>query len=190
MNLADILKLLYFVSIIVWIFPAIRNYKGEFFDFFLILALIDPIAIIYGLLTKTSIPGWLTVLFAYLLIVSLLSEENIKDLKYILIIIPILFVVLIPFLNKKYFLGFLVIENIILFLFFLKFLIVDYVNNKRIKLFFLMLVFYELTVILKFFNIIIGFADAYGFYFVTSIAQIIFGLFFSIVREDESGVII
>jgi hypothetical protein len=53
-----------------------------------------------------------------------------------------------------------------------------------------MLVFYELTVILKFFNIIIGFADAYGFYFVTSIAQIIFGLFFSIVREDESGVII
>jgi hypothetical protein len=98
--------------------------------------------------------------------------------------------VLIPFLNKKYFLGFLVIENIILFLFFLKFLIVDYVNNKRIKLFFLMLVFYELTVILKFFNIIIGFADAYGFYFVTSIAQIIFGLFFSIVREDESGVII
>jgi hypothetical protein len=190
MSLADFLKLLYFASIIVWILPAIRNYKGEFFDFFLILALIDPIALLYGFITKTSIPVWLTVLFAYLLIVSLLSEENIKDLKYILIIIPILFVVLIPFLNKKYFLGFLVIENIILFLFFLKFLIVYYVNNKRIKLFFLMLVFYELTVILKFFNIIIGFADAYGFYFVTSIAQIIFGLFFSIVREDESGVII
>jgi hypothetical protein len=190
MSLADFLKLLYFASIIVWILPAIRNYKGEFFDFFLILALIDPIALLYGFITKTSIPVWLTVLFVYLLIISLLSEEKIKNLKYILIFFPLFFVVLIPFLEKKHLLITIIIECSIVFLFFLKFLIVDYVNNKRIKLFFLMLVFYELTVILKFFNIIIGFADAYGFYFVTSIAQIIFGLFFSIVREDESGVII
>jgi hypothetical protein len=190
MSVADISKLLYVASIIIWILPAIRHYKTEFFDFFLILALIDPIALVYGLITRTSLPMWLTVLFAYLLIISLLSEEKIKDLKYFLIVIPFLFVVAIPFLSKKYFFIILLVENVFLFLFFLKFLITDYVSNNKLKFFFFMLVFYELTVILKIFNLIIGFADAYGFYIVTSIAQIIFGLFFSIVREDESGVII
>ncbi len=190
MSLADLSKLIYFVSIIIWILPALRQYKTEFFDFFLILALIDPIAIIYGIITKSSIPVWLTVYFAYLLIVSLMTEENIKKLRYLLIIIPVVFTLSIPFLGKKHLLFFILLENIIIFLFFLKFLITDYVNHQRIKLFYFMLCFYELTVILKFFNVIMSFSNAYSFYFITSITQIIFGLFFSIVREDESGVIV
>ena len=190
MSIADLSKLIYFISIIIWVLPALRQYKTEFFDFFLILALIDPLAILYGVLTRSSIPSWVTVFFAYLLIISLLSENNIKKLRYILIIIPVIYVLSIPFIDRKFSFVIILIENIILFLFFLKFLITDYVNHQRTKVFFLMLCFYELTVILKVFNLIMGFSNAYSFYFITSIAQIIFGLFFSIVREDESRVIV
>lgn len=190
MSVGDITKLIYFAGIIVWILPAIRQYKTEFFDFFLILALIDPITIIYGLITKTSLPTWITVFFAYLLIISVLSEEKIKKLKYLLIIIPFLFVLSIPFLNKQNFFWILLAENIIIFIFFLRFLIIDYVQTSKINMFLFMLCFYEMTVILKIFNLIIGFSNAFTFYFITGMAQIIFGFYFSIHREDKSGIIV
>lgn len=190
MSLADLSKLIYFISIIIWVLPALRQYKSEFFDYFLILALIDPIAIIYGIITRSSIPSWVTVFFAYLLIISLLSENNIKKLRYILISIPVIYVLSIPFIDKKFSFVIILTENVIIFLFFLKFLITDYVNHQRIKLFYFMLCFYELTVILKVFNLIMGFSNAYSFYIITGIVQILFGFFFSIVREDESRVIV
>ncbi|MCX7876522.1 MAG: hypothetical protein N2321_10205 [Melioribacteraceae bacterium] len=189
-SISDLYKLVYFSGIIVWILPAIRQYKTEFFDFFLILALIDPVAVVYGYFAKASIPLWLTTLFAYLLIISLLSEDNIKKLRYILILIPIVFMISIPLIQREYFLYLIITENIIIFIFFLKFLITHYVNHQKINLFYFMLCFYELTVILKLSNLIIGFSNAILFYFFTGIAQIIFGFFFSIVREDESTVIV
>ncbi|MDP2036084.1 MAG: hypothetical protein Q8L04_01780, partial [Ignavibacteria bacterium] len=72
---------------------------------------------------------------------------------------------------------------------FLKWLITTYVETKKLNIFYLMLVFYMLTVILKFFNLLFGFADASAFFIITTIAQIIFGLFFSFVREDGSGIV-
>lgn len=187
MSLADTAKLLYFASIIIWLLPAIRHHKSFMFDFFLVLAFIDPIALTYGLITKTSIPLWLTALFAYLLIISITTEELLKKLKYVFITLPLIFIVLIPFLLTQYYHVIIIAENLVLLLVFLKWLITYYVANKKLKIFYVMLVFYVLTVILKIFNLLIGFADAIAFFYITSIAQIIFGLFFSIAREDESG---
>ncbi len=74
-----------------------------------------------------------------------------------------------------------------IFLVFLKEFIVKYVSEKKFSLFLLFLFVYELTVVLKLFNILVGYADATAFFIITSIAQIIFGLFFSIHREDKIG---
>ena len=185
MSLVDITKLLWVTGIIVWTLPPIRQYKGWFFDFFLILAVIDPLSTIYGLLTKTSFPLWIFVLFAFLLIISITSEELLKRYKYLFIILPLVFILAIPFQTKSTYLFILMMEHVVLFLVFLSFLIVKYNNEKKLIFFYLMLVFYELMTILKLFNLLIGFSEAYAFFIITTVAQIAFGLFFSIVREDK-----
>ena len=188
MNLTEIVKYLYFAGIIVWILPPFRQHKSYMFDFFLVLAIIDPATLIYVLLTKTNMPLWLIALFIYLLIISVTTEELLKKLKYAFIALPLFFVVLIPYMITKYYHVIFICMTIVLLFVFLKWLITFYVDNKKLNVFYLMLVFYILTVILKFFNLLIGFADASEFFIITTIAQIIFGLFFSIVRENESGI--
>jgi len=188
MNLTDFIKLLFFASAVVWTLPAIRQYKSYMFDFFLVLALIDPITLLFGIITKTNMPQWLFALFIYLLIISIITEDILKKLKYVFIVLPLLLVILIPYMTTKYYhILFICMDLVILFVF-LRWLITSYVDKKKLNMFYLMLVFYMLTVILKFFNLLFGFADASAFFIITSIAQIIFGLFFSIVREDGSGI--
>lgn len=189
MTIIDISKILFFISIIIWIIPPFRQYKGAFFDYFLVLAFIDPIALVYGLLTKSNLPLWVTVLFGYLLIISITSEELLKKLKYFFIILPLLFIVFIPTLNSKIYFILIIGENILLIFVFLKGLITGYTESKKIDWFYLLLVFYVFTIIFKIFNLIIGFADATAFYIITSIAQIFFGLFFSIIRKDRPQVV-
>lgn len=188
MSLTDIIKLLYFASLIVWILPPIRQYKNYMFDFFLVLAVIDPAIFLHGLITKTNMPLWVIALFIYLLVISVLSEELLKKYKYIFITLPLLFSLIIPFMTTKYYhIVFIGMDAVLLFVF-LKWLITSYVDKKKLNIFYLMLVFYILTVILKFFNLLIGFADASAFFIITSITQIFFGLYFSFVREGESGI--
>jgi hypothetical protein len=185
MNMQDILKLVFYLSIIVWCLPPIRQYRGYFFDFFLILACIDPISLIYFWVTKTSLPSWVYILFMYLLICSIYTESTLKKYRYIFILLPLGFMLTISFQSKISYNAIMILEFVALLLSFLLELIVFYVNKKKLNVFYLVLVFYILTNILKYFNIIIGFADAFAFFVITTIAQIAFGLFFSIVREDK-----
>jgi hypothetical protein len=186
MNLPDIIKLIFFTSVIIWCLPPIRQYRAYYFDFFLILACIDPIALIYLWITKTSVPPWVYVLFIYLAVLSIYQESILKKYKYIFISLPLILVLTISFQNKTSYNALIIFELVVLLLSFLQKLIVYYVNQKKLHIFYLVLVFYILTSILKYFNLIIGFADAVDFFIITSIAQIAFGLFFSIVREDRS----
>jgi hypothetical protein len=72
----------------------------------------------------------------------------------------------------------------------LKNLITGFASSDKLSLFHIVFLFYQFTVMAKFINFIVGFADAFAFFTLTSIAQIIFGLFFSIYREDKSGLTI
>ncbi|KAF0153065.1 MAG: hypothetical protein FD143_505 [Ignavibacteria bacterium] len=188
MSIFEAAQFLVLASVIVWILPPIRHYKSYMFDFFLILALVDPITLIYGMITSKSLPMWIIALFVYLLIISVISEEYLKKMKYLFIALPILLISLIPFLQTTHYHFAIMFEMSVLLFIFLKWLITNYVDNKKLKIFYLMLVFYILTVILKYFNLLIGFADASQFFVITSITQILFGLYFSVAREDGSGI--
>lgn len=188
MTLIEITQFLVLASVIVWILPPIRQYRGSMFDFFLVLALIDPITLVYGMTTRKSLPMWIFSLFVYLLIISVTSEEYLRKMKYLFIALPLFFISFIPFMQTKHYHFIIIFENSVLLFIFLKWLITNYVDKKKLNFFYLMLVFYILTVILKYFNLLIGFADASQLFVIASISQILFGLFFAVVREDGSGV--
>ncbi|MEW5844189.1 MAG: hypothetical protein AB1775_13095, partial [Bacteroidota bacterium] len=118
----------------------------------------------------------------YFLLVSLLSVETYKKHLLLLVSISVLTFLLIFFgLNNSQNLLAIVLLHFGIFFIILRKFITTYTLHGQIKVFYLFFVFYELTLIIKFFNVFFGFADATAFYYITSIAQIIFGLFFSIV---------
>lgn len=184
MNSAETFKLLFYLGMIVWCLPPIRQHKSFFFDFFLIMAVIDPISLVYLLITKTSIPSWIYVFFIYLLILSVFKEADLKKYKYVWFSIPLVFLLSVQYQTKFSYNVIYIFENTVLLLVFLKFFIENYVIKKKMNYFYLMLVLYSIMNILKFFNLIIGFSNAVTVFVITTIFQITFGFFFSFVREN------
>ena len=185
MDLVLLSKILYFASIGLWLIPPIRQFKGKYFYFFLILALTDPISLCFRLLFKQQLPLGVYSYSTYLLLISLFSTETYKKHLMLLISISVLTFLLIFFgFNHSQNLLVIVILHFGIFFIILKKFIATYTLHGRIKVFYLFFIFYELTLIIKFFNVLFGFADATAFFIITGIAQIIFGLFFSIVRES------
>jgi hypothetical protein len=188
MELSDFIKTLYYIGIVVWLAPPIRQFRTPLFYFYLILAFGDTISLAYGSILGRSIPLGYYVVLSFLLIVSLTDKVIVRRNKYLILAIGVLLVIGLFFVRLEtsyYFILFALLHSIIFFMI-LKLFIMSYVNYSKINFFFLMLLFYQATALFKLLNMAIGFADATAFFVITTIAQIIFGLYFSIVRADRS----
>jgi hypothetical protein len=188
MGLSDFIKILYFTGVVFWLVPPIRQFRTPLFYFFLVLVLGDTISLGYGSILGKSIPLAYYVVFSFLLIISLIDKVIVKRNKYLILAIGVILVIglfIVRLETSYYFILFALLHSII-FIMILKLFIMSYVNYSRINFFLLMLLFYQTTVLFKLLNMAIGFADATAFFVITGIAQIIFGLYFSIVRADRS----
>lgn len=176
----------------VWLIPPIKQFRTNFFFFFLILALIDPISFLFRNIMAKNIPFEFYIFANFLLLISLIEIDSRKKNTFLFVSLGLILLGIIAFAN------FTINQSLIILLAFqflmladiLKKFIVNYAFEKRISLFLLVLIFYFLTIITKFLNVLTGFADATAFFIITSIAQIIFGLFFSIARENKSKIIL
>lgn len=185
-------KILLYTSIVIWLIPPIRQYGNVFFSFFLILALLDPIALLFRYLFLSTIPFEFYIFANFLLLISIVDRSKIKSNVFFFIAIGFFLLVIILFANfsnNQSIIILLSFQFLILSVVLKKF-IVNYAFDKSINVFQLMLIFYFLTNITKFFNVLTGFADATAFFIITTIAQIIFGLYFSIVRENKPQVVL
>lgn len=189
MSTITLSKFLVYFSILVWLIPPFRQFGKDKFYFFLILAIMDPIALIYFEIFKHTISFNYYIIGCYLLLPSILWKKNSGKFNYAMIFVGLCLAVLLFVLNFKIEEGLLLIIfiQLVILLTFLKTFIVEYASNYRFNFFYLALVFYILTIISKFSIVLIGLADATAFYHFTTIAQILFGLYFSIYREDKTG---
>ncbi len=186
----ETLKTIFFISIIVWLFPPIRQFKTKYFWFFLILALADPITHFLRQFSIYNPSYYFYVFISFLLIVSLQDKNFIIKAKFFWLTIFILSIIgfFLDISNNSQLLLLLFTNSVILFIL-LRNYIVEFVTKKN-NLFLLFLVIYQLTIISKFLNLLLGFADATAFFIITSIFQIAFGLFFSIFREDNPKLVL
>ncbi|MEG8947967.1 hypothetical protein [Rosettibacter firmus] len=184
----DILKNLFFISIIIWLLPAFRQRKNKLFFYFLILAISDPISILLQYVKLSNyVTAYYMLVFFMLLVFSINVNNRIKyKYFYLLIGLILLYVGFFGGINLHYFIYILL--HWFIFINFLKEFIINAVSMNSINIFYLVLMFYELTIITKILNLVLGFSDATAFYFITSIFQIAFGLFFSIFREDKTRI--
>lgn len=149
----------------------------------------DPIALIYFEIFNSAITFNYYLIGGYLSLVCILWNNKKTEINYSLIVVGIFFSILlftIKFSARDHLFIAVIIQIILLFTF-LKTFIVEYAFNSKFNLFSLILVFYVLTIISKFLIVLIGFVDASAFFHITTIVQILFGLFFSVYKENKSG---
>lgn len=192
MNL-QLFQILYIAGFFIWIVPIFRQYKTNLFAFFLILGLIDPIAFISLTVFKFLIPNGFHMIFSYFLLVSLLDKNVIK--KYFLVFLIPLAILLVAglttdLLDEQTWIFLMIFVHFLIFSVILKLYALNQTSTGFISIFYLVLLFYELTLIFKFIVVTLGFENATGYYIITTIVQIAMGLFFSIVREDNTKLVI
>lgn len=167
------------LSILIWIFPPFKQYKSDFFYFFLILALSDPFGIIALYLLSIN-PQLLSSAFAFLLISSLVSQLKHR---YFFVILSILSaVIFLSFSLPRNILIITLIGTHLTIVLILIYSMIKYIQEaKAINLFLILLVTYEFISVIK---LIAGFLSyeqgAISFYLAT-VTQIIFGIIFSFI---------
>jgi len=190
-NVMLLLKIIYLSSLVVWLFPAIRHFKRRYFLFFLLLAFADPLNLLLIYLGNNQ-PYFLPIT-CYLMVISVLEKPLVKRFKIPIAIIFLLITIIsisISDINRNLYYIAILVNILLVLLIFLKNFILIYVESKKTDLFLIVLIFYISTNLFKFLNVMIGFSDATAFFIITSIAQIAFGLFFSIFREDNPRLLV
>jgi len=171
-----------FLSSFFWLFPPFKQYKTDFFYFFLILALSDPLKLgthyfLYNLHINIYV---LSLAFAFLLISSLVSS---RKQKYFFIILSILTTV-IAFIyssRSKSVLILLIAAHLIIVFILVFFLIKHIEKNKAINLFLILLVTYEFINVVKLIAGLLSGEQGVISFYMASFAQLFFGISFSFI---------
>lgn len=181
-----IVSILYYLNSFIWLFPPVRQYKGRYFYFFLVLALLDPAALLaYKCM---GIPFYSIYTFGgFLCLVSLAGIGGTKNYIYSAAI----FLLLVLNLTNPFNLRILVmIENIIIIYFVLIITIQFYNIHQRFSHFHLVLLFYEATIITKFLFLLLTIKTGAIYFYVTSFFDIFAAIYFCIVKGSENKVIL
>lgn len=171
----------------MWIFPAIRQFRGRFFYYFLILAAADPLTIIFVLLFNFNVGPAQPLFISSLLAISLFDKEGLSrnKLKISSILLLCFTVAFLSNVQKVYFVI-IALFHIFIFYYILVLFIKKNVDEKAVNIFYIVLLLYELTNILKISNLAFEITNADEYHTLTSIFQVAIGLYFSIFREDST----
>jgi hypothetical protein len=180
------MEILYYISTIVWLVPAIRNYKKSLFYFFFLTAIHDPFFLLARVSFDYTLDASFTVFIIYLMTVFLIKQPG-KNKRTLIHIgfAAIITILLWLFFNQNVKLFLIVAQVILMLLLIIKKFAEYSIENKAYNIFYILVIFYFLTLILKFLTIFIGTEYATEYFIITTIFQILFGLFFSVFREDD-----
>ncbi|MCL4551143.1 MAG: hypothetical protein M1495_21545 [Bacteroidetes bacterium] len=178
-----------FVSSVFWIFPAIRNYKTKLFLYFLVLAVSDPVGIIVVSLFK-GLSTAFYVFFALLLVASLKVFFSSQKLYLTILTIFFLMTVAVAFspVNIRYIAS--MIEHIVVAFIFIGILLSYVAMTSKVKGYHIILVLYEISIILKILFIILNVELGLGYFYTTTIFQMLIAVYFSVYKETDNKLLI
>lgn len=181
--------ILYFISVIVWLFPPIRQYKTRFFWFFLTLAFMDPVTVVLGR-SFGIVLGKLYVPFIILCFFTVIDYKKISK-PTIALFLVILVLGYFSFVNFwEYSPYFMTVMQLLILIVLIKHSFAFVMEKGSINIFHVLLVFYQTMNVLKFFGLINYFVTGFWFFYLTTILQIFLGIFFALYREDNQKLLI
>jgi hypothetical protein len=177
--------IIFYLSIFAWLFPPFKNRKTEYFLFFLILAVADPL--VYLLIAATKIdPIQIYPFINYALIVSLIEFNKVRK-NWILFIIPLIGLFLASFFLSFIFLyGIKILLSSIILFFFLKAALLYVNKHQSINLFFLLLILYEITIVVKYIFVATHTRTGIIYFFIMSFFETFLGIYFTFFNVNSS----
>ena len=171
-----------------WILPVFRQYKSNLFYYFLILALTDPIVHVCYFYFP-FIKGPYIYFVSSLLLYYSIDFSNKKILsnwgrKLILLLI----LISAFYFNVDYQLILAIIHSLILYKF-IKLLTIKFYHEYKLNLFYLVLVLYELTIVIKMSIVLLKTERGDLFFYLTLVFEMLIAIFFTIFREDNTKII-
>ena len=179
-----IAKIIIYASIIVWFLPAFRQYKGKYFYYFLILALSDPLT--FFSINVLQVSNYFFYSIAGILLFYSIGTSTQSFLKYWKFNLLFIVVFLFTLFTLPNLLFLILILHILILYKFIKQSVIRLHQSGELNYFLLVLIFYEITALLKVIAFISGTDTGIIFFYLTLSFQILVALFFTIFREDSS----
>ncbi|MFC2103568.1 hypothetical protein ACFLSS_03980 [Bacteroidota bacterium] len=180
----EIYKIIYAISALAWFCPIFRQFKGNFFYYFLILGLTDPLNILNAVTFQLiDVNHFIVISSLLLFFVIQYGGKNFLNNWLIKSILTLIVISLMLYLPKIEFLV-VAIRSLILFNFIKKTVLLLH-STGELNFFYLVLSFYELTIVINFI-VHFGRTDVDIVVFLSTFAfQVLIAIFFSIFREDS-----
>ncbi len=177
--------LLFFISILIWFFPPFRQYKTEYFLFFLILAVADPVGALLNIFLAVK-PIHENLVVTFLLIIALIDGKQLKK-NWIIVILSFL-ILLAAMLNLPLIDSYgikILLSSIILFII-LKNSLLYFNKNQTVNLFFLIFILYEITIIIKYIYTASRTHTGIIYFYTTSFFELFIGIYFCFFNKENS----
>jgi hypothetical protein len=172
-----------YISSVVWIFPIFRQYNTRIFYFFLVLGLSDPINLLCVLVFNFK-TGLIHSIAALLLFYSLnLRYQKKIKISYTDLLVAVLFLTSIVFLSDLFYL--VIAIHILIFARLVQIVIMPLHQKSELNIFYLILIFYEITVITK---LSIYLSETYSgilFTYITLAFEVLIAIFFTVFKENN-----
>lgn len=176
------------ISILVWFITIFTQKKSSVFVYFLMLGISDPISLIceYTL----TLPSGIIFVIAGLVILFALRSNNFKSIKFRFLDYFFLASFIIAILLSVNLFNFALLVHVFILINFIERIIITLHFEGTINIFFLVIVFYETSLLIK--GIVYASSTVSGFvlFSITLAFQIFIAIFFIIFTEDNPKLII
>jgi len=181
----SIASILLYISSVLWIFPALRQYRESYFYFFLILALSDPVNIISVQVLEVFPNYYIHSIAGLLLFYSIgFIVEDLLRYWYINIVFIILFLIALSLIENLLFI--ILFLHFLILIKFIKIAIVKLHQTDELNCFSLVLILYEISVVTKILIFISATETGNIYFYLTLVFQYLVAIFFTIFRESSS----
>lgn len=175
-------QIIFLISIIIWIFPSIRQRSNEYFYFFIILTFAGPMAFLFynffGIYELTVVSFLILLQFFSLQITK--EKRNSKIIN--IIVVTMYFILIISFDWPNYC---LIVMYMLVLGKLLHNLTLSYFKKNTLSIFEVVLVFFLISEVVNNIVVLTATKDVMILFFLTFVFQFLIAIFFSIFREDS-----
>ena len=180
-------KIIAYISILVWLLPPFKQLKGGYFLYFLISGYSDPLVILLGEVFRLN-PYYTHLLIAFLLSISILFYSKKLNSKWIASLILLLILSLWLGNKNTIFIPIIIFRFLIILQLLISFSN-EFLLKQRINIYLSVLIFYEITIILKYAAVGCNYSLGIYFYYLTSVFGMLICLFFIFYNLQNSPLI-
>lgn len=180
-------KIIAYISILVWLLPPFKQLKGGYFLYFLISGYSDPLVILLGEVFRLN-PYYTHLLIAFLLSISILFYSKKINSKWIASLILLLMLSLWLGDKNTIFIP-IIIFRFLIILQLLNSFANEFLLKQRINIYLSVLIFYEITIMLKYAAVGCNYSLGIYFYYLTSVFGMLICLFFIFYNLQNSPLI-